>query len=244
MRFIDVCKLLAEHEADIQDYLNKDEKGKLIPTYIAKLSTFMLDDYQAQVLELQNLTEKIQHIRDIVAAQQSLTKTEKITEVVSLTDVMDTALKMVGTQLSERGIQVKKNYSKVPLIKIDKSKLLQILVNFIQNAKDALIYDNDSHKIEKVVILSVCMRNDDCVVDLSVQDNGLGISKENLNKIFDYGFTTKKSGHGIGMHSSILAAKDIGTNISVESDGVGKGAKFTLSIPVNLDIEEVKYDSE
>ncbi len=68
-------------------------------------------------------------------------------------------------------------------------------------------------------------------INISVRDNGVGIAPENLNKIFRHGFTTRKDGHGFGLHSGALAAKELGGTLTVRSAGAGEGAEFTVSLP-------------
>ena len=65
-------------------------------------------------------------------------------------------------------------------------------------------------------------------------DNGAGIAPENLTKIFTYGFTTKKEGHGFGLHSAANAAKEMGGSLTASSAGPGQGATFTLELPKNV----------
>jgi signal transduction histidine kinase len=66
-----------------------------------------------------------------------------------------------------------------------------------------------------------------------MSDNGVGIAPVNLRKIFNHGFTTrKKDGHGFGLHSGALAAKEMGGSLIARSDGPGQGATFTLEIPI------------
>jgi signal transduction histidine kinase len=69
-------------------------------------------------------------------------------------------------------------------------------------------------------------------VAIIVRDNGVGILPENLTRIFGHGFTTKKDGHGFGLHSGALAAKQMNGALSVQSAGPGKGAAFTLELPI------------
>jgi signal transduction histidine kinase len=70
------------------------------------------------------------------------------------------------------------------------------------------------------------------MVLLSVIDTGVGIAQENLERIFNHGFTTRKDGHGFGLHSSALAAKELGGMLHAESAGPGQGATFTLTLPL------------
>jgi two-component system NtrC family sensor kinase len=68
-------------------------------------------------------------------------------------------------------------------------------------------------------------------VQIYATDNGVGIAPENLTRIFAFGFTTKKTGHGFGLHSSALAAKEMGGSLNAFSEGLGRGATFVLELP-------------
>src|SRR5437899_6179087 len=114
------------------------------------------------------------------------------------------------------------------MVALDKHKVLQILVNVMRNAKYAL---DDGGREDKRLVLSIGMNGNDRV-KLSVIDNGVGIAPENLTKIFSHGFTTKKDGHGFGLHSGALAAKEMGGRLIAHSHGVGRGATFTLELPL------------
>jgi signal transduction histidine kinase len=81
--------------------------------------------------------------------------------------------------------------------------------------------------------VTVRVSNGDDRVKISVMDNGVGISQNNLTRIFNHGFTTKKDGHGFGLHSGALAAREMGGSLNVHSDGSGQGATFTLELPVS-----------
>jgi C4-dicarboxylate-specific signal transduction histidine kinase len=114
----------------------------------------------------------------------------------------------------------------LPGISTDRHKVLQILVNFIGNAKQAMSGNSDSDRI-----LKISVRFDGSDFHIHMRDNGSGIAKENLPKIFNHGFTTKADGHGFGLHSSALAARELGGSLSVQSDGEGLGATFSLRLP-------------
>jgi signal transduction histidine kinase len=70
-------------------------------------------------------------------------------------------------------------------------------------------------------------------VKIVVKDNGVGIPSENLAKIFSHGFTTKKDGHGFGLHSGANAAREMGGSLVARSNGPGPGAEFTLELPMS-----------
>jgi signal transduction histidine kinase len=66
---------------------------------------------------------------------------------------------------------------------------------------------------------------------ISVADNGVGIAAEDLTRVFAHGFTTRPDGHGFGLHSGALATREMGGALLVHSEGLGKGATFTLELP-------------
>src|SRR5437879_11120412 len=124
-------------------------------------------------------------------------------------------------------VQLKREYdSHLPEISVDKHKVLQILVNLIRNAKYAC--DESGRKDKR---LTVRVTNGDDRVRIAVIDNGVGIPAENLARIFNHGFTTRKDGHGFGLHSGANAARELGGSLTVHSEGTGKGACFTLELP-------------
>jgi signal transduction histidine kinase len=68
---------------------------------------------------------------------------------------------------------------------------------------------------------------------IRVEDNGIGIPPENLTRIFSHGFTTRPDGHGFGLHIGAINAREMGGSLSVASEGTGRGATFTLILPMS-----------
>ena len=81
-------------------------------------------------------------------------------------------------------------------------------------------------------VLTLSRRVVDDMVEISVKDNGVGIPKENLRKIFQHGFTTRSDGHGFGLHGSAIAATQMHGSLSVDSAGDDQGATFVLRVPI------------
>jgi signal transduction histidine kinase len=106
--------------------------------------------------------------------------------------------------------------------------VLQILVNLIHNAKYAL---DASGRADRQLTVRVGLARENWL-EVKVADNGIGIPAENLTRIFSLGFTTRKGGHGFGLHSGANAAKEMGGTLQAQSDGAGKGAQFTLELPL------------
>jgi signal transduction histidine kinase len=163
-----------------------------------------------------------------VAMQQSYARRGGITDTLDIRALVEDSLRMNEGAFSRHGVSLVRDFQEVPLITVDKHKVLQILVNVIRNAKYAC---DESKGAEKRVTVRV--RAADGMVLLSVIDTGVGIAQENLERIFNHGFTTRKDGHGFGLHSSALAAKELGGMLRAESAGPGQGATFTLTLPLS-----------
>jgi signal transduction histidine kinase len=178
--------------------------------------------------ELESLTYNIEHVNEIVAMQQNYAKVIGVLESIKVTELVEDAVRMNIGGLQRHKVQVVRDYApNLPKILVDKHKVLQILTNLIHNAKYAC---EASSSEEKKIVLKIT--HDEGRVGVSVVDNGIGIPAENLTRIFKQGFTTRKGGHGFGLHSGALAAKELGGKLEVQSDGPGLGARFTLELPV------------
>jgi signal transduction histidine kinase len=134
---------------------------------------------------------------------------------------------MNGAAFDRHGVDVTREFEDVPLVRVEKHKVLQILINLLRNAKYAL---DASNQPDKRITVSISPAGDESV-QIIIADNGIGISAENLTRVFAHGFTTKEEGHGFGLHSGALAARAMGGSLSVESPGIGQGATFTLEVP-------------
>ncbi|NOS72110.1 MAG: PAS domain S-box protein [Verrucomicrobia bacterium] len=222
-----LAALLREHEHDLGAFLTSDPKGRQVPGYLAQLSEHLAGEQTAAIKELAEVQKHIDHIKDIVVMQQNLAKVSGVTETLAVADLIEDALRMQDSSLNHHGIAVIKEFGDVPPITVEKHKALQILVNLVQNAKQAC---QTSDRDEKQMTLRI-MNGADRVL-ISVCDNGVGIPAENLPRIFNHGFTTKKDGHGFGLHNAANAAREMGGNLNVQSDGPGQGATFTLELPV------------
>ena len=121
---------------------------------------------------------------------------------------------------------MEREFAEVPTITVDKHKVLQILVNLIRNAKYAC--DESGHADKQV---TVRIESAPGGARISVIDNGVGIDPEVMGRLFGHGFTTRKSGHGFGLHSAALAASELGGSLKAVSEGLGRGATFLLTLP-------------
>ncbi len=219
--------LLREHENDSIAFLTQDPRGQRLPAFLIKLGDHLVTEHCTWQKELDDLSKNIEHIKEIVAMQQSYAQLAGITEELAAAELVDDALRMNAASFGRHGIQLVREFQAVPPVAACKHKVLQILVNLIRNAKEAL--DKSGQNI-KVLTVGIRPGNAGRVL-IQVADNGVGIPPENLERLFQHGFTTKQDGHGFGLHSGIGAAREMGGRLSVHSDGPGHGATFTLELP-------------
>jgi signal transduction histidine kinase len=220
--------MIKEHAADLAHFLEHDPKGRQLPQYLGRLAQHLNIEQAAILGELDSLRKNVEHIKGIVGMQQNYAKVFGAAEPVKPTELVEDALRMNSGALVRHDVHVIREYDpNLPEIVVDKHKLLQILVNLICNAKKAC---DDSIHPEKQ--LTVKVANGEGRLKISVIDNGVGIPPENLTRIFNHGFTTRKDGHGFGLHSGALAAKEMGGALVARSEGPGKGASFTVELPV------------
>jgi len=226
-------QLMNEHAMDLGDFLTRDAKGKALPGYLNKLVAALAAEKQSIAQELESLSRSVDHIKEIVATQQSYSGSTSVAEPVHVRDLMEDALRMNAASIARRQIAVVKDFADVPLLLLDKHLVLQILVNLIRNAENAMDAVPDrSHQITlrmNVVESAEGQRR----LRIRVEDDGEGIAPENLTRLFGHGFTTRKNGHGFGLHSCALAAKEMQGAITAHSDGLDRGAVFTLELPAN-----------
>jgi PAS domain S-box-containing protein len=213
-----VVQLMNEHMTDLGDFLARDERGKVIPGYLNKLVVVLAAENRNVAEELKSLTKNIDHIKKIVATQQSYSGATSVVESVQINDLMEDALRMNAASMARHQITVIREYADVPLLRLDKHLVLQILINLIGNAKYAMdsVPDRSHHITLRTEMTALA---DGPGLRILVKDDGEGIAPENLVRLFAHGYTTRKNGHGFGLHSCALAAK---------------GATFTLQLPAHL----------
>lgn len=223
----DVVDLFEEHANELSTFMINEERGKKIPAFLANLSKELIDEQERCLEALEALTKHVQHVGDIIQLQQSHSKTKGLIEPTSIAELVEDTIQINAEAITRNSVEVKREISNLPTLLLDRHKVLQILTNLISNAIYALSTSNRDDKILKIRVKepkSGFLRIDVC-------DNGIGIPKENLTRIFEHGFTTKKTGHGFGLHSTALSANELSGSITAHSDGPGKGAVFTVELP-------------
>ncbi|HZP59577.1 MAG TPA: ATP-binding protein, partial [Opitutaceae bacterium] len=220
--------LLREHSGNLGDFLTRDSKGKLVPEFLESLARHFSEERTRLLGELASLQKNIDHIKEIVSMQQAYATTIGVVEPHDPVSLMEDSILMNAGALLRHDVKLIRDFKPVPPVLAEKGKVLQILINLIRNGKYAL--DEKGHA-DKMMTLRIAPGPKD-TVRFTVEDNGVGIPAENLTRIFEHGFTTRVKGHGFGLHSSALAAREMHGSLIAESGGVGNGATFVLELPV------------
>jgi len=223
-----LADLLSSKGSDLGRFMTEDPRGQKIPSYLKRLGAHLTQEQSDLNRKVESLTENIQHINEIVATQNAYAKVSGVLEIATLEDIVEDALRMQGEILAHHNIKLLRDYVKAPPLLVDRHKVLQILFNLLQNAKQACDKGDPAEKQITVRIRTP----DEQRVTVCVLDNGMGIAAENLTRIFAQGFSTRQDGLGLGLHSSLLMVQDMRGTLKAFSAGPGQGATFTLELPL------------
>jgi signal transduction histidine kinase len=229
-KLVQATRLLREHTGDLGAWMASDSRGAKLPDYLGTLAEHLEAERDELLTEMRALNESVEHIKSIVSMQQQHARYGGVVELVHVPRLIDDALRLSAGSFDRQGIKLECEYTEVPAIMVDRHKLLQILLNLLSNARHALV---ESGTGDKRLTIRVGLGAGGEQLRVEVADNGVGIAEENLTRVFSQGFTTKKKGHGFGLHISALAAAELKGRLSAASAGQGHGATFTIELPVH-----------
>lgn len=211
---------------------DRDDRGRNVVRFAASLEAHVQGCRKQILDELESLRTGVEHIHQIVIAQQEFAQLSGVVEEMVPTEPLEYALRLCESELLRHGVAVVRDYQPAPRVRIERHKAVQVLVNLLRNAKESLARANSSCKR-----ITIGLRESSAGgVEYRIQDNGEGIAPEHLEKLFTLGFTTKRGGHGFGLHNSALAAKSVGGSLQATSDGLGAGACFLFTLPPGASI--------
>jgi PAS domain S-box-containing protein len=226
-RLGEVAAMLMRHKEDLGEFMVRDQRARKIPEYLGALAAQLVNEREAMLRELEELRSNLDHIKETVSMQQTYARRCGVVEQVAVETMVEDALRMNSGALTRHQVALRREFRSSPVVSTDKHKVLQILVNLLRNAKYACDESGRQDKLIRVRIEEILDE-----VCISVIDNGVGISAEVMPRLFNHGFTTRKSGHGFGLHGAALAAAELGGTLTAHSEGAGKGATFRLTLPL------------
>jgi signal transduction histidine kinase len=224
--------MLTENKSDLERFLLRDPRGSKVTEYLMALAPELERDRDALRADLERSRDRVEHIVRILRTYQEHGRATLEYEEVKVDELVSFALEISLSSTRRAKYRVRCELAELPPIRIDKHRTLQILINLIRNAADAI----DEARDEGGTIEIVVSRPEDHVVAFAVVDDGIGIAVENLERIFNHGFTTKSAeASGFGLHTSANAASEMGGRLTVHSDGRNAGARFLLELPYRDD---------
>lgn len=230
-------QLLADNFHNLPEFLYSDPKGKLLPQYYIEIGNILKQEYDKLKKEVVSLTDKIKIIKEIIDIQQDYAVTRELYEEIDIKWLLNEIVRIVNESLKKLNIGL---FIEIPekintIIDAPKSKLLNVLLNIIKNSIEAVKMNINV----KPNITIKLLHPTPGTIQIDISDNGIGIKKEDLLQIFTFGFTTRRNGHGFGLHFCANAIHEMKGTITATSDGLNKGARFTVIIPTRAGFEAI-----
>ena len=222
-----LAQLLSEHESNLIGFLTADDRGRHIPEFIRQLAIELAEERAALADEMDELRRALDHVKRVVALHQGVVEGRGVDELFEPAEVIETALRLSAPGVDDGDIRIERWLVDVPLLRGDRHKVIQILINLIDNARKALCESPRGDKL-----LAVATEQVNGAVRLVVSDNGVGIAPDLVDRIFAQGFTTRENAHGVGLHTSALLAGELGGTLRCRSDGLDRGASFVLELRI------------
>jgi signal transduction histidine kinase len=225
-RLQEASSMISSNRAKLATFLYEDARGRHFPELLSELSAHLAVNAQAVESELHTIDQLLDHLRCMVSAQQSLAQLGGLREPIRLQELVESAL--IVQALDHSGIEVERVLDDLPPVATQRHKLLQIVVNLIDNARDAVRVGGTQPG--RIIVR---LHRESNFAVLSVEDTGIGMSADVISRLWQFGHTTKADGLGLGLHNSAHAAREIGATIEAHSEGLNKGSRFILRLPID-----------
>jgi C4-dicarboxylate-specific signal transduction histidine kinase len=178
----------------------------------------VLDDIRSDDLRA---SEIIQHIRAL--AKNRETEVEQF----DANDLIRAVLRLIAPTLKQRGVSITADLKRLPLVRADRIHVQQVLLNLLFNGMDAMAALPEYQRSIRISTSHL----DGAIVEVCVRDRGPGVPPDQLEKIFDSFFTTKKNGLGLGLSITRSLLEAHGGAIRAENNREGGGAMLRFTLP-------------
>jgi C4-dicarboxylate-specific signal transduction histidine kinase len=225
--------LLTERKDDLAVFLSDEPLGQRLVNYLPDLAQEIVKQTNRAVDEAAQLHENLRHILSIIEAQRSVTGQFGIVEHVTPQAVAEAALGLSTLSTLAGEVTIRRKFGAMEAMPINRHRVLQILVNLLQNAWDAIAR---LPREEWIIEVSVAETNGE--IEIRVANAGSEIPQEVVAKMFQLGFTTKSEGSGLGLHSSANSARSLGGSLLYT--GENGMTVFTLRFPIVSTLDRVE----
>lgn len=223
---------LAKANTTLLEIINRSfsdptSKEQRLVHYYQILGDLLMEDQELIKDNITRILHKVEIIRNVIMSQEKYVAGGAHTEVFFLDGVVMDALAILESQLSRESIQIVRRSHVNPEVKAQKAKLVHVLMNIIRNSVTAMRKNNSE---DRIITITVGVKTASAFV--TIADRGEGIRQEDLGRVFTHGFSTWSDSNGFGLHSCANSLVEMKGKIKVESKGRGKGASFTLELPL------------
>ncbi len=234
-RFGKLMDLVAAHDRDWTAWLEHDAQGRQLRPFLLALVRDLTGEHEKLVGTTARVRERVRHIVDIIRTQAAFTNGTVERKLVDLPATIKDAVKVVQESLGQRRVAIEVDCSRAPReMVVQESRFQQMLVNLLKNAMEAT--DERAARLEDDpgwrprIRVRACRGEQKNTLVIDVSDNGIGIDPSRFGSVFNAGYTTKKEGTGLGLHSAANFVIGSGGSIQPLSDGIGHGATLRVTL--------------
>jgi signal transduction histidine kinase len=232
----DVCMLVEEldrHANDLGHYVTEDRRGRFLLPFLNAMSRSLVDLQGGMRAEIESVREGIGRVAVLISEQQRYVVGSNLAEDVDLTHELDHAIRIARLNFDLEGaVVVQREYDSLPGIRVDRPKLLGILLAMTQNAYEALAKRPEAARHLRLRVIADGSK----FAVIEITDSGTGIAADLLGRVFESGFSTKPKARGLGLHVAANAARELGGYLQVQSDGPNQGTCQSLHLALDSGI--------
>ncbi len=225
-KYHEANEILREQGDGKVEFIATDPRGETLLEYYLELENVLQGENKEIIDSAERLIDRVNIIREAIEAQQSYSGLGVDEEELDLNRALKDSIVIHDELIRTHLVTVEKRFRAMPLILANRTKLLYVFLNLIKNACEALL---SLPAEERRLVISTTLSDD--AIEIIFVDNGEGIAKGELERVFEHGYSHKDEGHGLGLHSSNKFILEMGGWVRAESAGPGKGATFTVHLP-------------
>ena len=236
-RFGVLGDVVTAHDRDWMSWLEHDPQGRQLRPFLVSLIDDLTNEHERLLKTSSRVRERVRHIVDIIRTQASFTSSTVERQAIDLRQTIGDTVRVVQESLGRRNIEIEVDCSRAPAeILVQESRFQQMLVNLIKNAIEATDermrqMGNGPDWRPEIRLVAYRSKHKHALV-IDVIDNGIGIEPSLLKTIFNAGYTTKREGTGLGLHSAANFVIGSGGRIRARSDGIGRGTTMRVMLRI------------
>ncbi|MEO5970686.1 MAG: ATP-binding protein [Bdellovibrionia bacterium] len=231
---IQASNIMSGHRDNLLEFITHDPKGILLLNLFMEAGKVFEQEQKSLLREALALQQGLTVVKEAIAMQQDYAGTGLHQEEIQIPSFLEDVLRLEAASFDHHKVEVRKDLSDTGPVVIQKNKLLNVVINLFRNAREAM---EDLPESDRVLTIRTFEEGE--YIAIEVKDMGVGMDSKILKMLFTQGFTSKKNGHGFGLHSAANAMAELGGSIKADSPGPGKGAQFTILLPKIGKVESI-----